>query len=67
MSEEISRRKLVEKITVTVAGAAIVLAIPERWVKPVIESIVTPADAGFTPLPTTTTTTTTTGEGGPVL
>ena len=60
MTEEITRRKLFGKITVTIAGAAVVLALPERWVKPMIESIVTPADAGFTPLPTTTTTTTTT-------
>jgi hypothetical protein len=60
MTEKITRRKLFGKITVTVAGAAVVLTLPERWVKPMIESIVTPADAAFTPPPTTTTTTTTT-------
>ena len=64
MTEEITRRKLFGKITVTIAGAAVVLALPERWVKPMIESIVTPADAAFTPPPTTTTTTTTTTTSG---
>ena len=63
MTEEITRRKLFGKITVTIAGVAVVLALPERWVKPMIESIVTPADAAFTPPPTTTTTTTTTNGG----
>ena len=57
MTEEITRRKLFANITVAVGGATVVLALPERWVKPVIESIVTPADASFTPPPTTTTTT----------
>jgi hypothetical protein len=47
MSEEISRRTVFKKIVVAVGGATVVLALPERWLKPVIESIVTPANAGF--------------------
>jgi hypothetical protein len=57
MSEEISRRTVIKKVVVAVGGATVVLALPERWVKPVVESIVTPANAGFSPVPPSATTT----------
>ena len=41
------------------------LVLPERWVKPVVKSVIVPAHAAAFPAPTTTTTTTTTAPQPP--
>jgi len=54
------RRKIVKRI---LAGGSTVLgtyALPDKWTKPLVQSVVLPAHAGMSVVPTTTTTTTTT-------
>ena len=56
------RREAIKTISTVVGGVITIIALPERWVRPVVDAIVTPAHAqtsNYTPPRTTTTTTTT--------
>lgn len=48
MNDKISRRDLVRKAGLVTGGAMIAVMLPASWTKPVIESIIAPANAaGF--------------------
>jgi hypothetical protein len=50
-------RRRILKIA-TIGGIATTLALPSKWTKPIVKSVIVPAHAAASPAPTTTTTTT---------
>jgi hypothetical protein len=52
------RRKVLRVLLI--GGVATTLALPSKWMKPIINSVIVPAHAATSAPPTTTTTTTTT-------
>lgn len=64
MVDKVNRREVVKSVTVVVGGVVTVLALPAKWTKPIVESIIVPAHAATSAAPAVTTTTaapTTTG------
>ena len=53
MSKDIDRRKLVKIITI--GGVLATVALPNSWIKPVIQSVIVPAHAQASPASFTTT------------
>jgi hypothetical protein len=53
---DIDRREALRTIAIAVGGATTIVALPSSWIKPVVDAVVTPANA----LSFRTTTTTTT-------
>ena len=59
--KDANRRDAIKTMAVVVGGVATILMLPDRWVKPVVDAVVTPANAaGLSFWQATTTTTTTT-------
>jgi len=54
-----NRREAIKTIAVVLGGVTTIIALPERWIRPVVDAVVTPAHAGTSIVVTTTTTTTT--------
>ena len=52
----VDRRRILQ---IGLAGSSLGALVPERWVKPVVKSVIVPAHAAASPQTTTTTTTTT--------
>jgi hypothetical protein len=59
MERDPNRREVIKTVTVVIGGVVTALALPAKWTKPIVESIIVPAHAQFS-LATTTTTTTST-------
>ena len=55
---DMDRREAIRTIAIVVGGATTILALPSGWVKPVVDAVITPANAFILSSATTTTTTT---------
>jgi hypothetical protein len=53
MVDKVNRREVVKSVTVVVVGVVTALALPAKWTKPIVESIIVPAHAATSACTTT--------------
>ena len=58
MVNNVNRREVVKSVTLVVGGVVTALALPAKWTKPIVESIIVPAHAATSAATTAATTTT---------
>lgn len=65
MVNNVNRREVVKSVIVVVGGVVTALALPAKWTKPIVESIIVPAHAATSACTTTAAPTITRGASTP--